>query len=338
LVGEGSGDVNGDGVVFLSDFGPLLNCVLFGDHSDVASLCNAEINGLCNPEWPCEPTLGDVMRMVEYIWCHDVFEGFVDCELATQTAPIGELYTYPSYRYLPDSPGPDVPVIYDIFLKNDGTNQRQLYGYSVPLEFRLVGGGTGGDIDSLVAYYRYQGPDDAWISGSSFLRHDPNGIFIFAVPDPQRTSQPLGPGAQIRLVGVAVYYTLGSDADDQPYVEVDFYSDPDYPGHVPVISLNGLLKGVSTDSLPSVETQFMLTVGCHCPYQSDFDEDGFLTSLDLNGMIDVLFAGDPDIQDPYCPGPRADFDCDGFSTSLDLGYLIDHLYAGDDGPCNPCDP
>jgi hypothetical protein len=77
---------------------------------------------------------------------------------------------------------------------------------------------------------------------------------------------------------------------------------------------------------------------CWCPYQSDFDEDGFLTSLDLSAMIDILFAGDPDIQDPDCPNPRADFDCDGFSTSLDLSGLIDHLFVSGPGPCDPCSP
>jgi hypothetical protein len=77
---------------------------------------------------------------------------------------------------------------------------------------------------------------------------------------------------------------------------------------------------------------------CACPYQSDFDEDGFLTALDLGAMIDILFAGEPDVQDPLCPSPRADFDCDGFSTALDLGSLIDHLFAGGDGPCDPCSP
>jgi len=75
---------------------------------------------------------------------------------------------------------------------------------------------------------------------------------------------------------------------------------------------------------------------CICPFQSDFDEDGFLTALDLSAMIDILFAGQPDVQDINCPNPRADFDCDGFSTALDLSGLIDHLFAGGAGPCDPC--
>jgi hypothetical protein len=75
---------------------------------------------------------------------------------------------------------------------------------------------------------------------------------------------------------------------------------------------------------------------CACPCQSDLDGDGFLTSLDLSTLIDILFSGHPDIQLPECPSPRADFDCDGYSTSLDLAALIDHLFASGPGPCDPC--
>jgi len=77
---------------------------------------------------------------------------------------------------------------------------------------------------------------------------------------------------------------------------------------------------------------------CSCPYQCDFDSDGFLTALDLSEIIDILFAGHTDVQDATCPSPRADFDCDSFSTALDLSGLIDHLFAGGAGPCDPCSP
>lgn len=77
---------------------------------------------------------------------------------------------------------------------------------------------------------------------------------------------------------------------------------------------------------------------CGCPFQGDFDADGFLTALDLSAVIDILFAGSPDVQDPNCESPRADLDCDGFSTALDLSKMIDHLFAGGEGPCDPCVP
>jgi hypothetical protein len=75
---------------------------------------------------------------------------------------------------------------------------------------------------------------------------------------------------------------------------------------------------------------------CTCPYQGDFDEDIFLTALDLSAIIDILFSGAPDVQDPICPVPRADLDCDGYSTALDLSVIIDHLFAGGPVPCDPC--
>lgn len=75
---------------------------------------------------------------------------------------------------------------------------------------------------------------------------------------------------------------------------------------------------------------------CTCVFQSDFDEDGFITAIDLSALIDVLFAGALDVQDAGCPVPRGDLDCDGFSTALDLSKLIDHLFAGGSGPCDPC--
>jgi uncharacterized delta-60 repeat protein len=73
-----------------------------------------------------------------------------------------------------------------------------------------------------------------------------------------------------------------------------------------------------------------------CPYQSDFDEEGFVTSIDLASLIDVLFGEGTDPQDPQCPTTRGDFDCDGFTTALDMSGLIDHLFASGEGPCDPC--
>jgi hypothetical protein len=76
---------------------------------------------------------------------------------------------------------------------------------------------------------------------------------------------------------------------------------------------------------------------CDCPYQGDFDEDGYITALDLGALIDVLFAGVPDVQDPNCPTSRGDIDCDGFTTALDLAGMIDHLVVSGPGPCDPCE-
>ena len=75
---------------------------------------------------------------------------------------------------------------------------------------------------------------------------------------------------------------------------------------------------------------------CACPYQGDYDADGFVTAVDLADVIDVLFSGGDDPLDPQCPMRRGDLDCDGFTTSLDLSLIIDYLFSGGPGPCDPC--
>jgi hypothetical protein len=108
----------------------------------------------------------------------------------------------------------------------------------------------------------------------------------------------------------------------------------DPAGHLSLLALGGQ----PVDGLTFASATIEVVSGCSCPSQGDFDEDGFLTALDLSAMIDILFAGQPDVKDPVCPSPRADFDCDGFSTALDLSGLIDHLFAGGPPPCDLCTP
>lgn len=104
---------------------------------------------------------------------------------------------------------------------------------------------------------------------------------------------------------------------------------------------NSTLFGTSAlpddNFVPGFAAASIIVNACSCPFQSDFDADGFLTSVDLSGMIDVLFAGSPEPQDPECPSGRFDFNCDGFPDSIDLSNFIDHLFAGGPGPCAPCD-
>jgi hypothetical protein len=77
---------------------------------------------------------------------------------------------------------------------------------------------------------------------------------------------------------------------------------------------------------------------CACPNQGDYEPDGFITPLDLSGIIDVLFASASDPQDGGCPTTRSDLDCDGFATPLDLTVMIDYNFASGPGPCDPCSP
>jgi hypothetical protein len=96
------------------------------------------------------------------------------------------------------------------------------------------------------------------------------------------------------------------------------------------------------DMRAAIWKQPVLTAGsvttCSCPFQCDYDEDGFLTAVDLGALIDVLFGGRVEEQDPQCPTSRGDFSNDGYPDALDLSKMIDHLFAGHPGPCDPCNP
>jgi len=106
----------------------------------------------------------------------------------------------------------------------------------------------------------------------------------------------------------------------------------------PASHLHFTKDGTGETIVPDFVKGVITIVPCSCPYQCDYDADGFLTSVDLGSLIDVLFAGRPEDQDPNCPATRGDFDNDGFPTSVDLGGLIDHLFAGGAPPCDPCAP
>lgn len=91
--------------------------------------------------------------------------------------------------------------------------------------------------------------------------------------------------------------------------------------------------GISESEVRSFQTNLLCDA---CIHQTDIDGDGYSTALDLGILIDILFLGGTDPQDPGCAVTRADFDCDGYATSLDLGKMIDYLFIGGEGPCDPC--
>jgi hypothetical protein len=111
-----------------------------------------------------------------------------------------------------------------------------------------------------------------------------------------------------------------------------------YASQSPESSFGRMVDGGSDWESLGTPTPGFSNLYCGCPHQCDLDGDDFYTALDLGKVIDILFAGDPDISDPFCPNPRADFDCDGFSTALDLSALIDLLFVSGDPPCDPCHP
>lgn len=130
---------------------------------------------------------------------------------------------------------------------------------------------------------------------------------------------------------VAYVWVRGGNGNDPG--EVETVDSARYSSHY--LHLKSAWVDFTPDFVPGTITIYN---PCSCPFQADFDEDNFPTAVDLSRMIDILFAGDPDLKDASCPVPRADFDCDGFSTSIDLSLMIDYLYAGGTGPCDPCAP
>ena len=106
--------------------------------------------------------------------------------------------------------------------------------------------------------------------------------------------------------------------------------------------VNSTLFGTSALAADNYVPQFVEGVIsatlCDCPFQADFDENTLLDALDLNAVIDVLFFGGTNPQDPQCPTTRTDFNCDTFPDALDLNDMIDHLFFGGPPPCDPCAP
>ncbi len=76
--------------------------------------------------------------------------------------------------------------------------------------------------------------------------------------------------------------------------------------------------------------------GCNCPTQGQFGASKSRDAVAIASLIDIVFFGVPDIQDPACPQTRADFDCSGAADSVDLSLLIDHVFFGGWSPINPC--
>jgi hypothetical protein len=75
---------------------------------------------------------------------------------------------------------------------------------------------------------------------------------------------------------------------------------------------------------------------CDCPFAGDIDGSSAVDATDLQYLIDIVFFGATDVQDPTCPNSRSDFDCSGFSDATDLQFIIDHIFFGGTAPCDGC--
>lgn len=111
----------------------------------------------------------------------------------------------------------------------------------------------------------------------------------------------------------------------------DYYAPIEYVGPVEFTyyANDGLVNSISPATV-------YITVRPNMFQVADFDQDGFITALDVAAEIDALFAGGLNPRSTACDATCADFDCDGQANTLDLGQLIDHVYGGGPGPCDPC--
>jgi len=78
------------------------------------------------------------------------------------------------------------------------------------------------------------------------------------------------------------------------------------------------------------------TTACDCTSSGDLDQSGTIDAVDLAIVIDIVFFGQPDVQDQFCQTTRADFDCNELTDAVDLAFLIDHVFFGGAGPCDGC--
>lgn len=78
------------------------------------------------------------------------------------------------------------------------------------------------------------------------------------------------------------------------------------------------------------------TPSCSCPFQGNINGDGVINATDLTLLINIVFFGGTDPQDPLCPKKRGNFNNDGVTNATDLTLMINHIFFGGPGPANPC--
>lgn len=189
---------------------------------------------------------------------------------------------------------------------------------------------------------------DAPINDVIIDPHDDSTLYIatdfgvFTTADLGQTWEPLGTGMPIVPVNDLVFHTrtrtlvAGTHGRSmyRTAIPCPDVVDSDADGYAD--ACDNCPDDHNTDQADTDRDGIGNVCDCDCNYQNDFDEDGYITAIDLARLIDVLFAGAPDLRDPFCPVPRGDDDCDGFTTAMDLALKIDHIFAGGRGPCAPC--
>ncbi|MEW5874227.1 MAG: hypothetical protein AB1752_03485 [Candidatus Zixiibacteriota bacterium] len=125
----------------------------------------------------------------------------------------------------------------------------------------------------------------------------------------------------------------GGSAGDVFGVCVELAGDITLDGHP-----DFLVGAFTTDPNGKIDagSAYLFGCPCDCPWQADLDATGFIDAVDLALVIDVVFFGSSDIQDPSCHTTRGDFNADGFADAVDLAFLIDHVFFGAPGPVDAC--
>jgi hypothetical protein len=223
-------------------------------------------------------------------------------------------------------------VIVQFYLRNVDT----LGGYTFRIRYdpTLIEPLTDTVIDGSETYYYIESVllrgADSFEQYGGALQGAPGVIVGAAFDLDQDTSEFFLPGSGPAF---AMPWRVIPSATPQTTVIV-FENDPIFPQSYNTISdIQGAIfkRPVLTTGLFTIDGEV-----CDCPFQGDGDLDGYLTPLDMGFVIDVLFGGGSDMQEPLCLSSRFDLDCDGFATPLDLGVMVDYLFAGGDPPCDPC--
>ena len=76
--------------------------------------------------------------------------------------------------------------------------------------------------------------------------------------------------------------------------------------------------------------------GCNCPAQGQFGTSKSRDAVSLASLVDIVFFGASEPQDPNCPLHRGDVDCNGNTDTVDLALVIEEVFFGGPGPCDPC--
>jgi hypothetical protein len=220
------GDLNLDASVDAIDLSELIQYCFNPAHPPFAApLCNAEVNGVCNRWYPCEPTLGDVTQLIDFLF----FAQPLSPTCLVPDITVGPLRVRGARR-VPPGTG---QVTFWAYAYNRAGPTRRLFGYTLPI--RVFGPGV--LINSVTVAQQFTNGGAWTING--WIGTANNQVFAYAAPDPNLTATgPIAAGGMLNLVQLTVSY---NNTTTQPRrIRVRSYAAP--PAEVPVLSVDGGIK------------------------------------------------------------------------------------------------